>query len=94
MKSGTEDGNMVAEMIKQGTIVPSHVGFPPYPPSGMLRQQDRGDEYNTGFGARPVYFGIGLGCLVGQERRYQATPFRLPTLDRYLLTTLGCSLIS
>ena len=25
MKSGTPDGNMVAEMIKQGTIVPSHV---------------------------------------------------------------------
>lgn len=25
MKSGSEDGNMVAEMIKQGTIVPSHV---------------------------------------------------------------------
>lgn len=25
MKSGTEDGNMVADMIKQGTIVPSHV---------------------------------------------------------------------
>ncbi len=25
MKSGTEDGNMVAEMIKQGLIVPSHV---------------------------------------------------------------------
>ena len=28
MKSGSEDGNMVAEMIKQGTIVPSHVRFP------------------------------------------------------------------
>ena len=25
MKSGTPDGNMVADMIKQGTIVPSHV---------------------------------------------------------------------
>ena len=25
MKSGTPDGNMVAEMIKQGQIVPSHV---------------------------------------------------------------------
>jgi len=25
MKSGTEDGNMVADMIKQGLIVPSHV---------------------------------------------------------------------
>ena len=25
MKSGTADGNMVADMIKQGTIVPSHV---------------------------------------------------------------------
>ena len=33
MKSGTEDGNMVADMIKQGTIVPSHVsfGFKPVP---------------------------------------------------------------
>ena len=33
MKSGTEDGNMVASMIKQGQIVPSRVrlcapGFP------------------------------------------------------------------
>jgi len=28
MKSGTEDGNMVADMIKQGLIVPSHVGLP------------------------------------------------------------------
>ena len=27
MKSGTEDGNMVADMIKQGTIVPSHVSL-------------------------------------------------------------------
>ena len=25
MKSGTPDGNMVADMIKQGQIVPSHV---------------------------------------------------------------------
>ena len=25
MKSGTEDGNMVAQMIKEGQIVPSHV---------------------------------------------------------------------
>lgn len=25
MKSGTTDGNMVAEMIKEGKIVPSHV---------------------------------------------------------------------
>ena len=25
MKSGTDDGNMVADMIKQGQIVPSHV---------------------------------------------------------------------
>ena len=29
MKSGTPDGNMVAEMIKQGTIVPSHVNSSP-----------------------------------------------------------------
>lgn len=27
MKSGTPDGNMVAEMIKQGQIVPSRVRF-------------------------------------------------------------------
>lgn len=27
MKSGTPDGNMVAEMIKQGNIVPSHVSY-------------------------------------------------------------------
>ena len=28
MKSGTPDGNMVADMIKQGQIVPSHVRCP------------------------------------------------------------------
>lgn len=27
MKSGTPDGNMVADMIRQGTIVPSHVSL-------------------------------------------------------------------
>lgn len=38
MKSGTPDGNMVAEMIKEGKIVPSHVCHrrqpPPPPPLG------------------------------------------------------------
>ena len=29
MKSGTPDGNMVADMIKQGQIVPSRVSSPP-----------------------------------------------------------------
>ena len=28
MKSGTDDGNMVADMIKQGSIVPSHASLP------------------------------------------------------------------
>ena len=32
MKSGTPDGNMVAEMIKQGQIVPSRVCAPCPPP--------------------------------------------------------------
>lgn len=32
MKSGTPDGNMVAEMIKEGKIVPSHVRHTPPPP--------------------------------------------------------------